>query len=584
MPITAVDSDCRAASRRASCSTWLTVLAMRASGDVVVKVAPWRYEVQRGTDDVADAASELTSGRRRARSAPPRRTGALSRGCRRETRRGSRRFPPAGALPRANSSTHCRATRLGRPRSGRRLVGAAGVKKRRALMELAMKDMTLSLHRICPRRRSSEGPRTMLLSMDRLYTAFVSSTYVDLKLRAANGCRCSPTSKLCALGMEFFPSTGADQWHLILESIAAADFCVFIIGGRYGSVAPDTGMSWTHREYREAVRQGKPMVILIHRDLAQLPGGRVELSSDARTALEVFKAELQGAHGCRYFTDAAEILTGLYVSVAALKQNGSIEGWIPAGARPVAVQETDFDRTYELVESQHVYSRSTTRPETLDLVYTSRRVVRANASEGIRRIAQDFTRDSDIGLAFDESNQPTVTLVEATRTGQGGARLLEPRKRYGPTYVQDVELIPPLNTDEILDLTMSARVPSYKFAYRDDLLLATADTPLGPRTYDYSLRNVSYPTGLLTMRVFLPHELGAVPAGPRTGRAASFDQAATTALVTDGCYREWDDEVGGRPGLFMELKVPNPRLHRRYRVCWTLPPRPPPACVRLSCV
>jgi hypothetical protein len=413
--------------------------------------------------------------------------------------------------------------------------------------------------------------------MDRLYTAFVSSTYLDLVGERQTVADALLHQDCVPLGMEFFPSTGADQWHLILESIAAADFCVFIIGGRYGSVAAGAGMSWTHREYREALQQDKPMVILMHGDPAQLPAGSVDLSSASRAALEVFKGELQEAHVCRYFTSAAEILTGLYGSVAALKQSGRIQGWIPAGARPVAVQETDFDRTYELVEAEHLYSRSAMRPDTLDLAYTSRRIVRGNAPEGIRRIAQDFSRDSDIGLAFDDSNQPTVSLVEAARTGQGTARLLEPRKRYGPSYAQDVELVPPLNVDEILDLTLSASVPSYKFAYRDELLLATADTRLGPRTYDYSLRNVSYPTSLLMMRVFLPNELGAVPAGPRTGSATSFDQAATAALFRDGCYREWEDEVDGRPGVFMELKVPKPRLHGRYRVCWTLPARPPAA-------
>jgi hypothetical protein len=210
--------------------------------------------------------------------------------------------------------------------------------------------------------------------------------------------------------MEFFPSTGADQWELILESITAADFCLFVVAGKYGSVVPNLGISWTQREYREAVQQGKPIIILLHRDIGQLPALNVEIDEIRRAALESFRVEWQAAHGCRYFLGDAELLNGLNGSVAALKRSGRIQGWMPAGPRPVPLQETDFDRTYELVETDHVFRRSELIPDRLDMSYSARRQVRGNVPEGVARIAQDFTRDSESELMFDESNTPRVAL------------------------------------------------------------------------------------------------------------------------------------------------------------------------------
>lgn len=158
--------------------------------------------------------------------------------------------------------------------------------------------------------------------VDRLYTAFVSSTYLDLIRERQLVANALLNEQCVPLGMEFFPSTGANQWGVITESITAADFCLFIIAGRYGSLALDLGISWTHREYREAIRQGKPIIVLLHREVGRIESDRVETVLDLRAALEEFRDEVPGSHVCRYYTDDAELLTGLYASIGALRRDG----------------------------------------------------------------------------------------------------------------------------------------------------------------------------------------------------------------------------------------------------------------------
>src|SRR5437016_6071114 len=91
----------------------------------------------------------------------------------------------------------------------------------------------------------------------RLYTAFVSSTFLDLRSERETVAKALLDNRCVPFGMELFPSMGISQWPIIVESIEEADFCVFITAGRYGSISDDGELSWTHREFREAVRLKK---------------------------------------------------------------------------------------------------------------------------------------------------------------------------------------------------------------------------------------------------------------------------------------------------------------------------------------
>jgi len=374
--------------------------------------------------------------------------------------------------------------------------------------------------------------------------------------------------------MEFFPSTGADQWQLIEESLNASDFAVFILAGRYGSIVPDREISWTHREYREAVARNKRIVVLMHHDITLLPVGQSEISESMRSKLSDFRREIEAAHVVRYWSNDTELVAGLYASVNTLSAGGHINGWIRASPDTVVLKESDFDRAYELVESESLYAKARLNSNLLDMTYKIRRRVRGEALEGVSKVVHDFTRETD-ALSFDENSKPDVKLNAATRTGGafGHTRLADPRKTQGAAYVQDILFDPPVAQGEVADFTLSAFVPTYKFAYREDLLAATVGAHLGPRIFDYNARSISFPTRLLVMRVFLPASLGAVFIGPKVGRAGTVDATESAHVITSGQYREWTGEVDGALGRYAEIRVISPRLFRRYRVCWSLPSR-----------
>src|ERR1700683_1236401 len=108
-------------------------------------------------------------------------------------------------------------------------------------------------------------------SQERRYQIFVSSTYLDLIEE-----RQAVTAALLQLnafpsGMELFPAADDDAWTLIKRVIDEADYYLLIVAGKYGSVDPADGLSYTQKEYEYAVSKGKPVMAFLHADPGSIP-------------------------------------------------------------------------------------------------------------------------------------------------------------------------------------------------------------------------------------------------------------------------------------------------------------------------
>lgn len=410
--------------------------------------------------------------------------------------------------------------------------------------------------------------------MDRLFTTFVSSTFKDLKderqriVSVLLGHQCVP------FGMEFFPSTGESQWPIITASIDAADFCVFIVAGRYGTISDDGETSWTQREFREAVRLKKPIVALLHGAPEDLPVRKSEDSERGRQRLQRFRQELEKQTVCRYYETEADLIEALGACIGALRQGNRISGWVPAKQSTPQDPGRFFDRTYQLMDVRWSFSRSAVRADTWDGRYRGRRKLVAHDPNGLEVCTLNFTRETDQQLPFDDTCRPTLRLVETTRERPGQISLDPPRKQSGSTFMQDVRFSPPLGPGEAADFTIEGSFPAYKFAAREDLAAATLNSKAGPRIHDWTSRHVTYPTEFLRISTFLPLDLEATPRGPMLGRDSSrHDPDLSNEVLEQGCYTCVVTDVDGIEGHEMTLETPNPRLRVRHRVGWHLPPR-----------
>lgn len=97
---------------------------------------------------------------------------------------------------------------------------------------------------------------------ERRLRVFVGSTSADLgRERQALQRALSGMSGVEYVGMENFGSRPDSPREVCLREVAASDVYVGLFGNRYGSLDPESGLSMTEIEYREASRCGLPRLV-----------------------------------------------------------------------------------------------------------------------------------------------------------------------------------------------------------------------------------------------------------------------------------------------------------------------------------
>jgi hypothetical protein len=95
---------------------------------------------------------------------------------------------------------------------------------------------------------------------------FVSSTYLDLKEERQAAVKAILEAGHIPAGMELFTSGDEGQMEVIKQWIESSDVYLLILGGRYGSLEPTSGKSYTHLEYEYAIEIEKPLFTCVMKD------------------------------------------------------------------------------------------------------------------------------------------------------------------------------------------------------------------------------------------------------------------------------------------------------------------------------
>lgn len=163
--------------------------------------------------------------------------------------------------------------------------------------------------------------------MEKKYQVFISSTYQDLIEERKKALDVLLMADCFPAGMEAFVATDLAQFEVIKKVIDLCDYYVLIIGKKYGSVNPNTGISYTEMEYDYAISKGIPVLVFALDMSVELPPEKCE--SDA-TKIEKFQAFRDKAMTNRLATVWKTIdgLTGaLAVSIMKAKSEIVRPGW-----------------------------------------------------------------------------------------------------------------------------------------------------------------------------------------------------------------------------------------------------------------
>ena len=181
--------------------------------------------------------------------------------------------------------------------------------------------------------------------MSKKLQVFISSTFTDLiedRQAAVEGIL---DAGHIPAGMELFRG-GKPQMETIKKWIDESDVYMLILGGRYGSIEPSSGKSYTHLEYEYAVSKGIPLFAVVldddelDRRLRKSGKGVIEINEAKK--YEEFK-KLVKSNVCVFFNNSEKLKREIYRHLDEFSRNENLIGWI----RSSEVIKNDIEIEYK---------------------------------------------------------------------------------------------------------------------------------------------------------------------------------------------------------------------------------------------
>jgi hypothetical protein len=165
---------------------------------------------------------------------------------------------------------------------------------------------------------------------------FVSSTFIDLKEERQSAVEAILNAGHIPAGMELFKAGDESQWNIIKDWIEESDVYMLIVGGRYGSIEPKSGKSYTQLEYEYAIELEKPFFAIVLKDdwtdkKAKKKGVKIEDIKEVHnlSKLQEFKATVLKKI-VKFAEDLKDIKLAVGESLNEMSRRDNLKGWVKA--------------------------------------------------------------------------------------------------------------------------------------------------------------------------------------------------------------------------------------------------------------
>lgn len=165
--------------------------------------------------------------------------------------------------------------------------------------------------------------------MDKKYQVFVSSTYQDLIEERQKVIEALISKNCFPVGMEYFPAANEEQFAVIKRLIDRCDYYILILGGRYGSIEPKTGKSYTQLEYEYALEKNIPVAAFYHKNIDEIASNKVEKTEEGFVKLQGFKTLIQKKL-CKTWSESYELAFKVNSTLDFMFENYPRTGWVKA--------------------------------------------------------------------------------------------------------------------------------------------------------------------------------------------------------------------------------------------------------------
>lgn len=166
--------------------------------------------------------------------------------------------------------------------------------------------------------------------MKKRYQVFLSSTYKDLIEERQQVTTALMKMDCIPAGMELFPAIDLDQFEFIKKVIDDSDYYFIMVAGKYGSISPDTGLSYTEMEYDYAVEKGLKIIALIYKDINQLTRDKIETDPEVAGKLEAFRQKISNIRLVNFWSTPSELPGHVAFNLTQTMTRFPAEGWVRA--------------------------------------------------------------------------------------------------------------------------------------------------------------------------------------------------------------------------------------------------------------
>jgi hypothetical protein len=160
---------------------------------------------------------------------------------------------------------------------------------------------------------------------------FVSSTYSDLREERQAAVEAILSSGHIPAGMELFSAGDETQLVVIKRWIDESDAYLLILGGRYGSIEPKSGKSYTQLEYEYAVERGMPLFAVVINEIALKEKVRNEgpdaIEQENGRLLKQFRAIVM-SNLVKFWDDKKDIKLAIYDTLSGFSTRKDVIGWV----------------------------------------------------------------------------------------------------------------------------------------------------------------------------------------------------------------------------------------------------------------
>lgn len=173
--------------------------------------------------------------------------------------------------------------------------------------------------------------RKLFFYMSKKLQVFVSSTYTDLLEERQVAVAAVLKAGHIPAGMELFSAGDRSQLDTIRSWIEQSDVYMLILGGRYGTIEPDSGLSYTELEFNYAVELGKPLFAVAISE----NGLDKKLKAKGADVIErvhgILLRDFRGkvlSNISAFFDEPKDIRLAVFESLPNLLRNKNLTGWV----------------------------------------------------------------------------------------------------------------------------------------------------------------------------------------------------------------------------------------------------------------